>query len=160
MLIEHTSRSTENKPKITLNLISKICVVVRYGGQQDASTNKVSIRSANQKCHTTLSDSYISQPKVNESQHCPNQRSIQNSSSKKSMQYGQSQWSTSISVPENVDYRNRNFDQSWSQFEHVLTKVNAGQICAETLGQNRNFPLLKFPTCERRRASKVIEPIK
>ena len=65
MLIEHTSRSTEDKPKITLNLISKICVVVRYGGQQDASTNKVSIQSANQKCHTTLSDNYISQLKVN-----------------------------------------------------------------------------------------------
>ena len=57
MLIEHTNRSTEDKPKI--------CVLVRYGGQQDASTSKVSIRSANQKCHTTLSDSYTSQPKVN-----------------------------------------------------------------------------------------------
>ena len=90
-LIEHTSRSTEDKPKITLNLINKICVVVRYGGQQDASTSKVSIRSANQKYHTTLSDNYISQPKVNEIQRCPSQRSTQNNSSKKSMQLGQSQ---------------------------------------------------------------------
>ena len=35
MLIEHTSRSTEDKPKY-------IIVLVRYGDQQDASTNKVS----------------------------------------------------------------------------------------------------------------------
>ena len=104
MLIEHTSRSTEDKPKY-------ISVLVRCDDQQDASTSKVSIQSANQKCHTTLSDSNISQPKVNESQRCHSQRSTQNSSSKKSMQPGQSQRSTSISVLENADCKNRKFDQ-------------------------------------------------
>ena len=38
-LIEHTSRSIEGK--------RKIYVLVRYGGQQDASTNKGSIQLAN-----------------------------------------------------------------------------------------------------------------
>ena len=47
MLIEHTGRSTEDNQK-------HISVMVHYGGQQDDSTRKVSIWSANQQCHTTL----------------------------------------------------------------------------------------------------------
>ena len=39
MLIEHTSRSTKDKPEKY--------VLVRYDGQLDAATNKVSIQSAN-----------------------------------------------------------------------------------------------------------------
>ena len=41
-----------------------IIVLVSYGGQQDASTSKVSIWSANQQCHTTLQDSQTVNSKV------------------------------------------------------------------------------------------------
>ena len=117
-------------------------MLVRYAGQQDASTSEVSIWSTNHKCHTTLSNSNISQPKVNESQRCHSQQLTQNSSSKKSTQLGQSQRSTSISVPKNADCRNQNFDQDWGQFDHVLTKVNAGQLCAKSLGRKQKILLV------------------
>ena len=104
--------------------------VVRYGGQQDASTNKVSIRSTNQKCHTTLSDNYISQPKVNESQRCPSQWETQNNN-KKSTQPSQSQRPAFIFVPINADCKNRNSGTDLGQFDHVLTKVNASQLFTE-----------------------------
>ena len=66
-VIEHTSRLTEDKPKIC----KCVGALRRSTG---ASTSEVSIQSANQKCHTTLSDNNISQPKVNESQCYHSQR--------------------------------------------------------------------------------------
>ena len=103
MLIEHTNRSMEEKPKI--NLISKICVVVHYGNQQDASTSKVSMRSAKQNVsHNPLGQLYINQPKVNKSQRCPSQRSTQKQRQQKLTQPGQSQRPASISAPINTDF--------------------------------------------------------
>ena len=56
MLIEHTSGSTEDKPE-TKN------VVVRYGGQQDASTSKVSLVNQPSMCHNSPQNSHTVNPK-------------------------------------------------------------------------------------------------
>ena len=56
MLIEHTSGSTEDKPE-TEN------VVVRYGGQQDASTSKVSLISEPSMCQHSPQNSHMVNPK-------------------------------------------------------------------------------------------------
>ena len=133
MLIEHTNRSTEDKPKIHLTWSAKYmcCGALRW-----------STRWFNQQSLYTVSEP-INQ--VKKSQRCINQWSTQNNSSKKSTQPSQSQCPASIFVPENADCKNRNLWRVWGQVDHALTKVNASQICIETLGQNRNFLPWNFP---------------
>ena len=87
--------------------------------------------------------------------------STQNSSNKKSTQLDQSQRSTSISVPKNADCRNQNFDQYLGQFDHALTKINAGKLCIEKpYVENINLLVAIFPRVEKKRLQVMIEPIR
>ena len=135
MPIEHTSRSTEDKPEY-------ISVLVRYGGQQDASTSKVSIWSANQKCHTTLEDSQINQPQNSTKVNVVSQRSMQTVAAARSTQPSQSQHPASRIVPKNADSKNRKFGRVLGQFDLALTKVNASQ----RYGRNPR-PKTEFVAC-------------
>ena len=99
-------------------------------------------------------------PKVNKSQRCYSQRSTQTAATKRQRNLVKSQRSTSISVPENGNCRNQNFDQSWGEFDHVLTKVNTGQLCAETLCQKHKFLLVAFSHVWMKKSFQVIEPIR
>ena len=51
-------------------------------------------------------------------------------------------------------FQNRSLHQNSASLDHVLTKVNAGQTCMETLATTV-FPLRPFPTCEPKLPSRA-----
>ena len=129
MLIEHTSRSTEEKPKITLNLINKIymlwCIMmVNRMLQLAKSQYGQPTRSVTQPSRTTKSVN----PKSTLSQSTVNANNNNNKSQRNPVK---SQRSTSISTPK---MRTREIG-ILTKIGVSLTLVNAGQIYAETLGQ-------------------------
>ena len=78
-------------------------------------------------------------------------QSSQKSRSKKSMQQGQSQCSTSVCVPINAAFKNRTFGDVWRSKDQVLTKVNADKTCAETLDRSTPKSPTHCSTCVRRK---------
>ena len=112
----------------------QIKVLVRYGDQQDASTNKDSLVSQTSMCQ----NSHMVNSKVNlrKSQHYP-KKSTHDSSNKVNIAQTSINLLTSIFVPMSTAFKNRILHKILAQKDLVLTKVNVGQTCPETLtGEN------------------------
>ena len=147
MLIEHTSRSTEDKPKIY------IC---------DGALRR-SAGCFNQRSLISQPAQYVSHHphqtiQVNQSQHNPksqrcleNQRRTEASQSQQSTVYGQPL--TSVLVPKCMDCINQSLCQNSAPFDHALTRVNADQTCGGNPSCIENVFFL-LPRVNRRFASK------
>ena len=112
--------------------------MVRYDGQQDASTNKVSTRSANQNVsHNPLEQLYDSQPKVNKSQRCPV------NSQRKTVAAKSQRNQVKVNIqPQFLSQKMQTVEIGlYGKFEVKLTKrwpkSTLVKGCGETLGQNR-----------------------
>ena len=157
MQIEHISGSYRRQIRNRKN------VVVRYGGQQDASTSKVSLVSQPGMCHNSppisnrvnpsqLQKSQRYPEKVNAGQQAKSQRSSRLVNPL-----------TSISVPNSTAFQNRTSHKFSAQLDHALTKVNAGQTFCKTLtAENRPstqpycFVLLLLHRCGLSSSSKEL----
>ena len=102
-------------------------VLVRYGGQQDASTSKVSLVSQPSMCHNNPQNSHTVNSKSTL------EKSTQDNSEKVNAARSSVNLLTSVLVPICMAFQNLSLHQFSTYLDHVLTKVNAGQTCVETL---------------------------
>ena len=107
--------------------------MVRYGGQQDASTSKVSLISQARMRHNNPQISHrVNTSQLQKSQRCP-EKSTQGSNIKVNAAPSSINLLTSISVPMCTASQNRILQQISALSDHALTKVNAGQTSLKTL---------------------------
>ena len=148
MQIEHISGSYRRQIRNRKN------VVVRYGGQQDASTSKVSLVSQPSMCHNSPPISKRVNPsQLQKSQCCPEKVNAgQQAKSQRSSRLVNPL--TLISVPNSMAFQNQTSHQISAHSDHVLTKVNAGQTFCKTLTAENHpsnqpycFVLLLLHTC-------------
>ena len=121
MQIEHISGSYRRQIRNRKN------VVVHYGGQQDASTSKVSLVSQPKMCHNSPPISKRVNPsQLPKSQRCPEKVNARQQA--KSQRSNSSvNLLTSIYVPMCTASQNRILQQNSALLDQALTKVNAGQ---------------------------------
>ena len=132
MQIEHISRSYRRQIRNRKN------VCVRFGGQQDASTSKVSFGQPAQMCHNNPPTSrWVNPSQLCKSQRCP-EKSTQGQQAKCQRSSKTVNPLTSIFVPGSTAFKNRTFHKFSAWLDQALTKVNAGQTFCETLAaENR-----------------------
>lgn len=132
MQIEHISRSYRRQIRNRKN------VCVRFGGQQDASTSKVSFGQPAQMCHNNPPTSrWVNPSQFYKSQRCP-EKSTQGQQAKSQRSSKTVNPLTSIFVPGSTAFKNRTFHKFSAWLDQALTKVNAGQTFCETLAaENR-----------------------
>ena len=128
--------------------------MVRYSGQQDASTSKVSLISQPRMCHNSPPISKRVNPsQLQKSQRCPEKvNARQQAKSQRNSRLVNPL--TSISASNSTAFQNRTSHQISAQLDHALTKVNAGQTSSKTLAaeirpsaQPYRFVLLLLHTC-------------
>ena len=144
MQIEHISRSYRRQIRNKKN------VCVRYGGQQDASTSKVSLVSQPSMCHNRPPISkWVNPSQLHRSQRCPEKVNAgQQAKSQRSSKTVNPL--TSISVPSSTAFINRTFHKFSAWLDHALTKVNAGQTFCETLAAEKSVLQLGRTVCPLR----------
>ena len=98
-----------------------------YGGQQDASTRKVSLVSQPSMCHNSPQNSHPVNPKSTP------ENSMHGSSNKVNTAQSSVNLLTLVFVPMSMTIQNRTLHQISALLDHALTKVNAGQTSMETL---------------------------
>ena len=135
MQIEHISRSYRRQIRNRKN------VCVRFGGQQDASTSKVSFGQPAQMCHNNPPTSrWVNPSQFYKSQRCP-EKSTQGQQAKSQRSSKTVNPLTSIFVPNSTAFKNRTFHQFSAWLDQALTKVNAGQTFCETLAAENPYGL-------------------
>ena len=108
-------------------------VCVRFGGQQDASTNKDSFGQPTQMCHNNPPTSrWVNPSQFYKSQHCP-EKSTQGQQAKSQRSSKTINSLTSIFVPGSTAFKNRTSHKFSAWLDQGLTKVNAGQTFCKTL---------------------------
>ena len=126
MLIEHTNRSIEDKPKIHLTWSTKymFCGALRWS---TGCFNQQSLYTVSQpECVTQ--PSRTTSTTVNPKSTLSSQRSTQNNNNRKSTQPSQIERPASVFVPKIADWGDQSFGRVSGQFDQALTKVNAGQF--------------------------------
>ena len=145
MLIEHTNRSTEDKPKIHITWSTKYmcCGALRRStgcfNRQSLYTVK-QLECVTQPSQTTLQWSTQSQQKVNVIQSTGNTKQQQKVNATKSKSTSSLDF-----VPKNADWGDRSLGRVSGQFDQALTKVNVGQSSAGNPRIERNPSCCFFP---------------
>ena len=106
---------------------------MRYGGQHDASTRKISLISQPRMCHNNPQISHlVNSSQLHKSQRFP-EKSTQGSNIKVNAAPTSVNLLTLVLVPMCTASQNRSLQQISTSLDHALTKVNAGQTFLETL---------------------------
>ena len=135
MQIEHISRSYRRQIRNRKN------VCVRFGGQQDASTSKVSFGQPAQMCHNNPPTSgWVNPSQFCKSQRCP-EKSTQGQQAKSQRSSKTVNSLTSIFVPGSTAFKNRTSHKFSAWLDQGLTKVNAGQTFCKTLAAENPYSL-------------------